>query len=81
MGLADHTIVAEVAEPVADDVAPDDVLLLLLLLLLQAPRVSTVTPARAVSPRPPFSRVDLLRELLRDISAPPGLCPVPAGGV
>src|SRR5712671_3405616 len=81
IGLADHWIVPEVVDPVADCVAagaPE--LLVVLLLLLQAPRVSAVTPARATSPRPPLGQAgNLLSELLRDISAPPGLCPVMRG--
>src|SRR5580658_636809 len=76
-GLADQTMLPEVVEPtllVLVGVLPPPALLPLL--PPQAARVSTVTPARAVSPKPPFSRAgDLLRRLLRDMCAPPGLCP------
>src|ERR1035438_3955429 len=78
-GLADQTMLPDVVEPtllVLVFVGVLPLLALLLLLLPQAARVSTVTPARAVSPKPPFSRPgDLLRRLLRDMCAPPGLCP------
>src|SRR5580658_2835580 len=78
-GLADQTMSPDVVEPTLLVAEPAGVLpppALVVLLLPQAARVSTVTPARAVSPKPPFSRAgDLLRRLLRDMCAPPGLCP------
>jgi hypothetical protein len=79
-GLADQTMSPDVVEPTLPVLLAAGVLPLLALLLPllppQAARVSTVTPARAVSPKPPFSRAgDLLRRLLRDICSPPGLCP------
>src|SRR5580693_5304668 len=80
-GLASQTMLPDVVEPTlpvleAAGVVPLLALLLLLPLLPQAARVSTVTPARAVSPRTPFRRAgDLLRRFLRDMCAPPGLCP------
>ena len=50
MGLADHTIVPEVAEPVADCVALPPAAADVLLLLLQPARASAPTaPTRAVS--------------------------------
>jgi hypothetical protein len=51
MGLADHTIVPDVAEPEADCVAPPPAELVLLLLLPPQPaRVSApTTPTRAVT--------------------------------
>ena len=60
MGLADHTIEPEVAEPVADCVAPpaDDCVALLpaddeeLLLLQPATPSAPTTPTRAVSCQP-----------------------------
>src|SRR5580658_8886635 len=82
-GLADQTMSPDVVEPTLLVAEPAGVLpppALVVLLLPQAARVSTVTPARAVSPKPPFSRAgDLLRRLLRDICSPPGLCPGRAG--
>src|ERR1022692_2144852 len=63
-GLADQTMSPDVVEPTLLELelvlpVPG---LLLVLLLPQAARVSTVTPASAVSPNPPFSRAgDLLR--------------------
>jgi hypothetical protein len=63
MGLADHTIEPDVAEPAAADVPLDGELvlvlalvLLVLLLLLQAPRVTVVAAARAISPKPPLGQ-------------------------
>src|ERR1035438_5202875 len=83
-GLASQTMLPDVVEPSPLVLAAAGVLLLPLALLLllppQAASVSTVTPASAASPKPPFSRVgDLLRRLLLDICAPPGLCPGRAG--
>src|SRR5580692_7343092 len=82
-GLADQTMLPDVVEPTLLVLPLAGVLpppALLPLLPPQAARVSTVTPARAVSPNPPFSRAgDLLRRLLRDMCSPPGLCPGRAG--
>jgi hypothetical protein len=71
-GLASQTMLAEVEDPEAGAAA----LLLLLPPPPQAARVSTVKPARAVRPTPPFSRAGDLLKILRDIFlTPPGLCP------
>jgi hypothetical protein len=74
IGLADHTIVPEVAEPLADWVAPPPPLDELLLLLPPQPaRASApVTPTMAVSCQPLTGR---LPGFLRDPMLPP-LCVV-----
>src|SRR5580658_8201867 len=68
-GLASQTMLPDVVEPTLPVLEAAGVVPLLALLLLpllpQAARVSTVTPARAVSPRTPFRRAgDLLRRFL-----------------
>src|ERR1700761_3309220 len=79
-GLADQTMLPEVAAltlPVGALLAP--LLPVLLPLLLHADKASVAAQAAAASAKPPLRWRTLLRALLRDICAPPGVARPPVG--